>query len=418
MFKAFLRFRKNLRDTRGISLLITMGFSVVLIIIATGVTKLVINFIQTTSQVERANIAYSAAEGGVELALYDLMNFEDGYQTDPAQLVCGNGVDTSRTSNFSDACGGSNQYRFANLTDASLSGGRGFWRMFARTLDSDPNLGLKEYIIPNPFFVGDRDGNLEDGEWGELTKNSPLSLSLLIDEDPSENDPELRFGYLSDSNSKEIVFEAGAGWDSDEGASSQEELLTWTLAALDGNGSEYTLQGVIWESDFENQDCDGDTVTDTDEYCFIFDLDDDSVLFGSDGDVLAGEDINGNLPTSNTAIDDTFNRVSGIDEPSGFQYATPKDFLEALNDAMGGAAINQWTSARLTVNLIATLSETSRDGTSDDDSLYFKLESDEVWADKYTYIISEGFAGGIKQTIETRFLRESAIPIFSYVIFQ
>lgn len=431
MSKIFLHFRRNLRDTRGVSLFIVFGLTLVLVLISGTVTKLVLGFIRTTTQVEQANIAYLAAESGIEMALYDLAAYKDGYQTDVSKSVCDSSIDLNATTKFGEFCDSSDQYRFvdfaddaADVTDNDLSGGRGFWRLFSRTLNNSEG-----HVIPNPYFVGDKDGELESDEWGELNKNRSISLSLLTDIYPDQDDPKTRFSWISDSANKKIIFDPGTDWNAnlcldadgnlfcDRNGSAtdpKEPVFTWTLSALDGYGEEYTLQGVAWETDFIVQDCDNDGSTDPNEWCFIFDLNYDSVSVGPDGDVYAGEDINRNLTTANS-ISGGLNRVSAVDET--FESATPKDYFEDLDDAIGDSIIvdERWASARLTINLIATLSETS--GVLSN-SLKYKLVSDEPWADEYTYIVSEGFAGGVKQAIETRFRRESVIPIFSYVIFQ
>ncbi len=430
----FYRLRQNFRDTRGVSLIITLGLTMMLIMVATGVTKLVLGFMQTTKQGEQANVAYLAAEGGIEMALYDLAAYEDGYETvkdDANYKVCDSDVSLSVDENFTKECNDTNPYRFMNFTGTNsdgvdLSGGRGFWRLFARTLVSNG-----KYHIPNPYFAGNKDGILDVDEWGTLTKGNPTSWSLLVDDNPGEADPADRFLYLLDTEEKSIVFNPGEDWSPDDNCvdiddnslcdgngmatDGDERLLIWTLSALDGGGNEFTLQGVVWESDF-NGDCDGDGTVDADEHCFIFDLNDnaDHIPDGLVGDAYAGEDINNNL-TSNNSGAGALNRVSGVLET--FNYATPFEFIEDLNTAMNDNIVpsNQWTSARLTINLIATLSEASGVASN---SLSYKLDSDEVWADGHTYIISEGFAGDVKQTIETRFRRGLAIPIFSYVIFQ
>ncbi|MCF7846092.1 MAG: hypothetical protein K9L85_02540 [Candidatus Peribacteraceae bacterium] len=405
MFQISNRTRKNLCDTRGVSLLVVVGLVLVLVLIAAAVTKLVLGFIQTTSQVERANVAYSAAESGIELALYDLADYKDGYQTDTAQAVCGTSISLTQTANFNSECSSIRPYRFINFTNPALSGGRGFWRLFSRTLASGT-----EYFVPNSYFVGDKDGELESTEWGELNKNRPISLSLLTDQSPSQSEPADRFGFVSDTLEKKIIFDPGTSWNPGINGSSSDELFTWTFSAIDGLGVEHTLQGVAWESDFTD-DC-GDGRND----CLIFDLNDSSAHnpAAPNGDVYAGEDINRNLGNGRDSIGASFNRVSSISET--FRYATPQEFLEDLGDAMDEISPeDQWTSARLTINLITTLSEVSGIPSN---SLNYKLQSDEPWADEYTYIVSEGFAGDVKQTIETRFRRESVIPIFSYVIFQ
>ncbi|MFH1375365.1 MAG: hypothetical protein ABIH35_01705 [Patescibacteria group bacterium] len=417
MFKHPLRSRlSSLRDTRGVSLLIVIGLTAMILMLATGAVRLVVAFMQTAHQVERANVAYEAAEAGIELALYDLVAYRDGYEVDPNQSVCGNSTSVTRTSNFAANCNSANKYRFINFTGQDtgtldLSEGRGFWRLFARTLQSRAGVA-DDYVIPNPYFAGNKDGELLAAEWGELTKAQPISLSLLTDSgDITEPEPAVRFSYLDPAVPKSIVFDPGIDWNPNQGASGSEELMTWTFSAIDGNGEEYTLQGVVRESDFV-ADC-GDGRNE----CFLFDIGDNGIPVPNtpNGDVFAGEDINKNLGSAFTSNpgDSHFNRVSGVAE--GFRYATPYGFIEDLNNAMGGALNEQWHDARMTINLIGTLAETSNVASN---SLDYKLVSDEVWADEYTYIISEGFAGLIKQTIETRFLRESTIPIFSYVIFQ
>lgn len=415
MFFHLLRSRLNsLRDTRGVSLLVVIGLTAMILMLATGAVRLVVVFMRTTHQVERANIAYESAEAGIELALYDLAAYKDGYEVDPNQSICGNGTSVTRTANFADNCSGANAYRFINFTGQDtgtfdLSEGRGFWRLFARTLHSRAGVA-DDYVIPNPYFAGDKDGELLAAEWGELSKTRPISLSLLTDSgDITEPEPAVRFSYLDPTVAKSIIFDPGSDWDPNQGASDDEELMTWTFSAIDGNGEEYTLQGVVWESDFIT-DC-GDGRND----CFLFDIGDSGIPAPNtpDGDVFAGEDINKNLGSAQLPGVGHFNRISGVAE--GFRYATPYGFIEDLNTAMGGALSSQWHDARMTINLIGTLAETSDIASN---SLNYKLVSEEVWSGEYTYIISEGFAGLIKQTIETRFLRESTIPIFSYVIFQ
>lgn len=418
MSRIYNKLRKNFRDTRGVSLLVVFGLTIVLILVAGTVTKLVIGFMQTTTQVERGNKAYFAAESGVELALYDLAAYKDGYQTDSLQTVCSTNLDLQYTdSSGLVSCDDTHQYRFVDFADAltdpndnDLSGARGFWRLFARTLPSSSG-----YLIPNPYFVGDKDGELTSDEWGELGKAQPISLSLLTDSKPDQPDnPGYRFTWISDSANKQIIFDPGATWDPSANGNSEDPLFTWTLSGIDGDGEEHTLQGVAWESDIVSQDCDADSAT-PDSLCFIFDLNDSDIHapIAPSGDVYAGEDINRNLASTEF---NGFNRVSAV--PESFRYATPQKYLGELNSAMiSGLPATEWSSARLTINLIATLSETSGVPSN---SLRYKLVSaaTEPWADEYNYIVSEGFAGDVKQTIETRFRRESVIPIFSYVIFQ
>ena len=63
----FYRLRQDFRETRGVSLIVVFGLTIVLVTIATGVTQMILGFMRTTKQVELANVAYSAAEGGIEM---------------------------------------------------------------------------------------------------------------------------------------------------------------------------------------------------------------------------------------------------------------------------------------------------------------------------------------------------------------
>jgi len=409
-------------DTRGVTLVVVMGLMCVLLLLAVSAISVVTSFVKSTHQVERANTSYFVAEGGVELALYDLAAYKSGYETSKKTeaefKVCGDVDDKTldRTEDFIMKCDDDHQYRFTNFTTEDyLSGARGFWRIFSRTLlDSD-----NKHIIPNPYFRGDKDGNLTEEEWGLLTKGYALSLSLLIDDNSTQVDPADRFKYFLDGADKKIIFNPGVGWDPDEGVDDKEELMTWTLSAIDGNGVERALQGIIWESDFTDN-CDGSGPGGD---CFILDFSKMRADVAPDvfsGSAFAGEDINKNIKNGGVCPgnddcsgDGRLNRVSGVQE--NFNFNTISEFIEDLNDSMSEATNNQWRDAQFTIGLISTLSETS--GITSN-SLRYKLVSDDQWADEYTYIIAEGFTGTVKQTIETSFRRGSTIPIFSYVIFQ
>jgi hypothetical protein len=436
------------RSTRGASLIVTLGLMLVLLLLAAGVAKLVQIFMLTTGQVERANIAYYAAEAGVEQALYDATAYRDGYEYSPEQSVC----DTDPASkqlfknlnlnteldNYSSRCDADQPYRFANFTPGAagwsethpLSGGRGFWRIFSRTM-TDKDTG--KYIIPNPYFAENdtatesKDGVLELSEWGTLLKERPFSMSLMSDSgEISKLDPKDRFTYLSDNATEtEIVIfidpDEAASWSPDDSArtpaagrtSSDEDVFAWTLSAVDGLGEEYTLQGVVWESDFTECNASGVQESGGAYPCFILDFRQNTVLLSGTGHPLGGEDINKNLAHA-TARTNTFNRVSAITED--FEQATPADFVREMNDRLSGSdTTRRWRNVRLTLNLIGTLSESSG---LPSDSLRYRLTSIEQLPDEYIYIVSEGYAGAVKQTIETRFRRQATIPVFSYVIFQ
>ncbi len=429
------------QNTRGASLIIALGLVFVLTILAAGVANLVGVFTLTTGQAERANIAYFAAEAGVEQALYDLIAYKDGYIANPNDSICGPAPETvdlfDLALSYDSPCQGTDVYRLAEFSDAAISAEerRGFWQIFHRALPDQAAAG-NPYTIPNPFFTTNdnpaenKDGILQMSEWGRLTKSHPLSLSLLIDNgDATETDPADRFTYLPfDTTTKKVVFfadpaESGTlDWSTHDPSDSvqpnsrtwsQEDVFSWTLSAVDGNSEEYTLQGVVWESDFAECDEAGEYAIGGDYDCFILDLAEANVLPGLLGDPLLGEDINKNLAAA-TAVANSFNRVAAIAEDHS--RATIPNYIEEMNDRLNGLDEDiRWRDVRLTINLIGTLSETSG---LPSDSLRYKVVSAAPLADEYVYIVSEGFAGTVKQTIETRFRRQATIPIFQYVIVQ
>ncbi|MDD5179176.1 MAG: hypothetical protein PHY86_02825, partial [Candidatus Gracilibacteria bacterium] len=256
---------------------------------------------------------------------------------------------------------------------------------------------------------GNKDGILTSDERGTLTKSQSFGVSLLTDGgDLTASEIHNRFTWVQNGVAQNILFDPGANWHPSNGESDAEALMTWTLSAIDSAGEEHTLQGVVNEGDFTDACGDGRNT------CFLLDLNNDSPSPDAfDSNPLVGEDINRNLLSSETSYENDYNRVSGVKEI--FQWSTPAGFIDDLNNSLDNSGILDWGDAWLSVSLIGTLSETSGVASN---SLSYKFTSDQQWADEYTYIVSEGFSGGIKQTIETRFRRGSAIPIFSYVIFQ
>jgi len=458
---------QSVTNTRGASLIIALGLVLLLMLLGIGASSAVLNFLQTTHQVERANAAYFTAEAGMEMALYDYSAYTDGYQLNEDNTACTAAVNLAATPTdtavFSQACNTVHPYKMVNFTDQSfdasvnggknsnstLSGARGFWRLFSRAMQDQ--VSAQGYVLPNPYFVGNKDGTLTLAEWGHLTKRGSLSIGLTndtapravdIDSDPTNNsDAAVRFTYLdlSAMNAARIFFVLDPNETPDPSynssanpsrAADKEDVLAWTLSAIDGHGTEYTLQGVAWESDFATQDCDGNGTL---EYCFIFDLKDaitEVTINTADGHALAGEDINNNIAGSAIETGSAlYNRVSGLQEV--FHFNTAADFFAQMNSAnITGDPNDRWQHARLSVSLIGTLSETTNIAS---DSLLYRVQAipNNSWTaalpgggiapplpSDTIFIVSEGFAGPVKQTIETSFRPQSTISIFTYAIFQ
>lgn len=429
----------HIRATTGASLIVAMGLTLVLLLLAAGMSVMVRTFMATTNQGEQANAAYFAAEGGVELALYDIAGYSGGYEVDDSKSLCGDKPDLSATPSFVAPCNATNAYRLLDFKPEPLGRATSFWRIFAQ--------GMKEkltgvYTVPNPYFVGDKDGALQISEWGRLTKSSPIAIPLTIDYKPSQATPSNRFTYLDTSkltkarlivsidpadlhggspnfnNSPTDSDPDGAGVRTNQ----DQDVAVWTMSAVDGEGNEHTLQGVLWESDFA-KDCDGGS---TGIYCAAIDLKataTETDIDAARGSFKVGEDINrniGGVSVITTAA--KLNRVSGRTEQ--FDFAAPYQFL-ADAVAAGGSAGSAWGDIKFTMSLIGTLSETTALGS---DALIYRMEvqtDPSSWpagvkplADDTVHVVSEGFAGQVKQTIETSFRPETTIPVFTYAIFQ
>lgn len=404
------QFVRLARDTRGVSLLISMGLMILLLLVASSAAVVIGQFARSTAKTEQAAMAYYAAESGVEMGLYELSGFKDGYETDKdgSRMVCGATSDPTRTANFNQQCATANPLRFANLTGANLSGARGFWQLFGQV---DREAGSTNYVIPNPFFVGDQDGSLEQAEWGTLHRERILNLGLLIDDQPTLGTASGRYIRLPANRPAKLIFfvdpAEAASWNPGLNGS-QQDIVSWTLSALDTAGTQFSLQGVIRESDFRS-DCAESGATGGSLQCFVLDLEASSAVpNGVSGDPLAGQDIFQNIAGSAPA--NAFNRVAGVVQD--FRYATPQKFIQEMNAPASGLA---WVDSRLTVSILAPLSETSGLASN---SLRYKFISADLIADEKSYIVSEGFSGTVKQTIQASYRRAGVIPIFTFAVFQ
>lgn len=70
----------KLNQRRGSSMLIAIGLGALLILIVIGALSAVLSALKSTQRLESSNIAYFVAEGGVELALYDIGRRGTGYE--------------------------------------------------------------------------------------------------------------------------------------------------------------------------------------------------------------------------------------------------------------------------------------------------------------------------------------------------
>lgn len=85
-------------DNKGISLALTIGLLLLLVMITTTINELVLRALRASHQIEASDKAYFAAEAGIEDALYELSAHTAGYTTAPLD-----DPDDVRNTNFSDS---------------------------------------------------------------------------------------------------------------------------------------------------------------------------------------------------------------------------------------------------------------------------------------------------------------------------
>lgn len=70
-------------NKKGVSLLVAIGISSLIIVFAIGVSKIIVSQLKSTGQTQSSNAAYYAAEAGLEIALMKMKDKEIGYNLKP-----------------------------------------------------------------------------------------------------------------------------------------------------------------------------------------------------------------------------------------------------------------------------------------------------------------------------------------------
>ena len=424
----------RVRDTSGISIFVALSIALVLTLIGAGVLSSVLGFQRTTIDIRQANAAYFAAEGGVELALLTLKKNNAGFTYTDGDTSC-TGAAVPGTA--SGTCTDDALFRLVDFSDtekALHSGSESFWRIYTRSpWFTSPPFSNNSFIndeptsvSPNPFFIGNRDAalNFAEDEYGTISLFKQLVLPL------STEAPNGEYNFIDiDSLSLGgvfLFFPSQYGFDDSSAsqllpfgrAADDEDLMLWTLSGVSENEG-YTVQGVIRESDFSENACDlqnGDnpldfTADDEEEHCFFFDFS----AVGSEGGAFAGEDI------SRTVVDATINGqnrlAGGITET--FRMAGPGDFFDKLSTGSTTPDAATVQNPRLTLELVNRLDDTSDVSTqSIGYVVIYQSPEEQPSASDFDYIVSEGFSGRVKQTLEVTFDRGKTLSIFSKVLTQ
>ena len=77
------------KNRNGASLFMAMGMAGLVLLIGMGTATMMMNAMNVTTKIEGGNQAYFAAEGALELALFDVANHGSGYEVDPGDIVTG-----------------------------------------------------------------------------------------------------------------------------------------------------------------------------------------------------------------------------------------------------------------------------------------------------------------------------------------
>ncbi len=145
-----LKLGNILGSQEGASLVIALGVTTLLVIMALGVNKALISSLRGAGKIEGASAAYFTAEAGLEEALYDIAVHDSGYEVDP--LIHGTYSEVNFDQNASRAA----------------------WKIKSLPAANPP--GSNIYIIPEPG-----EGNASNKDYNIINLSNPLSLSLFVD---------------------------------------------------------------------------------------------------------------------------------------------------------------------------------------------------------------------------------------------
>lgn len=357
---------KRFTNEYGISLIMAMGFSGLLVLISLGLSIVILPSLLGTGQVEQLNIAYSAAEGGLEDALYWRSKHESGFEYDQDKTLLQDGKNTEMA-----------------------------WNIIARSTEDSAG----EYIIP---ARGEGDSP-SDPNWNKVALGESVMMDLFIDfADELLLAPQVRnpanYGGIGDfimklrtpmwpegvTENPELRYAA----DNEETGIDDDTILTWSFAGQDASGKQYSLYEII-----DYDDSSGEPVRNYQRSTEIYESKinnvDQNIVISSDP-MLAGQ----NLPVSN-----------GFAE--GYTDLEP-NILDFVNDNNLSNLNAQFT----------VISQLFSDAGEIIPYLEYQIITDVPVPEVYDTIIAHGYAGSYKQTIKMKVRNKGAAALLDFVITQ
>ena len=108
--------KKIINHSKGVSLPLVVGLVAVLMVASISANEMIIRTLHSANQVESADRAYFAAEGGIEDALYELTAHFAGYETPSL------GEKNSRKNNFGENVRWDNNWEIKSISNGNFDG--------------------------------------------------------------------------------------------------------------------------------------------------------------------------------------------------------------------------------------------------------------------------------------------------------
>lgn len=162
-------------------MIVAIGISSLILVVAIGAASIILGAFRSTVRVEAKNAAYFVAEGGVELALYDISKHGSGYEVDPGD----------KDNESSDSDDGAYSYigqagvvydEDADVESELVNRASGWWEV--KSLSGEVTDGTNVwYQIPRP---GEGTAG-ENSDWNKINLNTSASIDLHRDiSDPGD----------------------------------------------------------------------------------------------------------------------------------------------------------------------------------------------------------------------------------------
>lgn len=337
------------------------GFSGFIILVATGLSQVILPSLLGVGNIEILNQANFAAEGALEDALYEISQHESGFEHQEPR------------STFSTV----------NQTQTR-------WQIISRSVSSGGN-----FIVPAP---GEGDSP-SDEDWNYINVGESVTADLFLDtssagsvvtdadiENPSDyflNNLQLKI-RTPDTNPLFQTLE------SEQFGIADDTIVSWSFSGEEFGGvAKYNLREAV---EYDNSDPPSREVNDSTE------------IYESKIDAVSATD-NVVIDTAVGSLISQFSPIgSGINQDN-----TPQEILDFLTNTPN---IHK---PQLTFTVISSL---EADDGSNIPFLEYQVIADQQIPDIYTTVIAEGFAQGFKQTIRLRRKNESAAALLDFAVSQ